>query len=130
MRRLSLLLVLVALAASGCDSGSDAIGITGDWEGELVGTGGAYPVAVTFRDSGQRVTGAGRVDLSDGPFAFDVTNGTFIDGVATLDLRFEGFPPTGQITATLVQTNPGVLSGTFQGRGEANGSLRIELVDR
>ena len=129
MRRFSLLALLV-LSASGCDFGSDAIGITGDWEGELVGTDGTYPVAITLRDSGQRVTGAGRVDLRDGPFAFDVTNGTFVDGVATLDLRFGGFPPAGQITATLVQTDPGILDGTFQGRGEANGSLRIELVSR
>ena len=130
MPRVSLLLVLFAFVAFSCDSGSDAIGITGDWEGELVGTAATYPVTVTFRDTGQRVTGAGRVDLSDGPFTFDVTNGTFVDGIASLDLRFDGFPPTGQITATLTQTNPGVLDGTFQGRGEANGSLRIELVNR
>ena len=129
MRRLSLCLVLL-IAAAGCDSSGDAIGITGEWEGDLVGSGGTYPVEVTFRDSGQRVTGAGSVDLSDGTFAFDVTNGTFADGVAALDLRFDGFPPTGQITATLTQTDPGVLEGTFQGRGEANGALRIELVSR
>ena len=130
MRRFSLLLPLLVLSAFGCDSGSDAIGITGDWEGELTGTRGVHPVEVTFRDSGQNVTGSGRVELGDGPFVFTVSGGTFRYGVASLNLRFDAQPPTGQLDASLTQTDPGVLEGTFQGSGEANGEIRIELVSR
>ena len=130
MLRLSILVCLVALLAAGCDTGGDAIGITGDWEGELTGQEGTYPITVTFRDTGLQVTGAGTVQLPDDPFAFSVTGGTFESGVASLDLRFEVVPPTGRLIATLTQAEPGVLEGTFQGVGLANGNVRIELVSR
>ena len=61
---------------------------------------------------------------------FSVVGGTFLGGVASLELRFDADPPTGQLNAALVQTDPGVLEGTFSGRGEANGEIRIELVSR
>lgn len=134
MRRLSLLAAVLLLATvlllAACDSGGDAIGITGDWRGTLTNGAAVYPVEVTFRDTGLAVSGSGRVEVPGAPFAFAVTGGTFLNGVATLNLTFSATPPTGLLSASLTQTDPGVLEGTFQGSGEANGALRIELVSR
>ncbi|WP_412069134.1 hypothetical protein [Rubrivirga sp. IMCC43871] len=136
-RRLAVLsLALLALAAlPACDSGSDAIGLTGTWEGEIYdpndATAPRYPVTLRLSDDGMRVTGNGVVaSLPEGDLPFLVVDGTFIGTLVNLTLRYDVPPFMGSLSGTLVGTDPGMIRGTFTGRGEANGNVEIELVAR
>ena len=134
MVRLSLLAVAVVSLAA-CDSGGDAVGITGTWEGEVfAATAGAprYPVTVRFQDTGLTVTGTGVVELPGSDvFDFTVVGGTFRDGAVSLDIRFDRTPFTGSIIGRLTETSPGRIVGTFQGGGLVGDSrIDIRLTDR
>ena len=134
MVRLSLVVTLL-LVVSACDSGSDAVGITGTWEGEVFSAeaGAArYPVTVRFQDTGLTVTGTGVVELPGADvFDFTVAGGTFDGSDVNLDLRFDRTPFTGSINGRLTSTSPGRIAGTFQGGGlVGNSRIEIELTDR
>ena len=79
MRRAALALALAALAVlPGCDSGSDAVGLTGTWEGEVQASAGTYDISLQLRDDGRTVTGTGTVQVPNAPFRFAVSSGSFI----------------------------------------------------
>ena len=136
---LAALVALVVLPA--CDSGADAIGVTGTWEGDVfdpnVANATRYPIELRLTDTGVQVTGRGFVDglvtddqLPNGRLDFAVTGGSFLDGDLTLNLQFALAPFMGTITGDLVNQDPGRIRGSFAGRGEANGDLVIELTAR
>ena len=134
MLRLSLLAALV-IAAAGCDSGSDAVGITGTWEGEVFAAAPGsprYPVTARFTDSGATVTGTGVVELPGADmFEFTVAGGSFDGSTVNLDLRFDSTPFRGSLIGRLTETSPGRIEGTFQGGGVVGDSrIAIELTDR
>ena len=134
MVRLSLLAVaLLALAA--CDSGGDAVGITGTWEGEVFAAAAGsprYPATVRLNDTGLNVTGTGVVELpGTDVFDFTVVGGSFSGTTVSLDTRFDRTPFTGSIVGQLTETSPGRIVGTFQGGGLVGDSrIDIRLVDR
>ena len=135
MRRLArtsaLLAALVALAA--CDSGGpDAIGITGTWEGVIISsqTSQTYPVTFRLTDTGQQVTGSGEYTLPNELVRFTVVDGSFVQSLVNLDLRFDLPPFIGTLSGNLVQSDPAQIRGTFSGRGDGNGEVEIELVAR
>lgn len=137
MRRLSLapLLLAALVALPACDSGGpDAIGITGTWEGVVFDpdTPGAprFPITLRLNDTGQMVTGSGTVELPEGPFTFTVVNGSFLNAIVDLRLRFEQPPFEGSISGRLTNQDPGEITGTISARGDANGDLVIELTAR
>ena len=134
MTKLPLLAALL-LALSACDSGSDAVGITGTWEGEVFSAqaGSArYPVTARFNDTGLLVTGTGVVELPGSDvFDFTVVGGRFDGSAVNLDIRFDSTPFTGSINGRLTSESPGRIAGTFQGGGLVGDSrIEIELVDR
>ncbi|MDT7855772.1 hypothetical protein RQM47_03870 [Rubrivirga sp. S365] len=134
-RRLLVVLALLApLALAACDaSGPDPVGITGTWEGvikDMNDPSVEYPVTFRLTDTGTRVTGSGEYALPAERVEFTVVDGSFFQSTATLDLRFALPPFTGTVVATLTETDPGRLQGTFSGRGGGNGVLDIELVAR
>lgn len=133
LRRLAPLALAATLAIAGCDSGSDAIGLTGRWEGTITSSQNATvssPVELQLNDTGQSITGTGEIDLADGTILFGVTSGTFINTSVNLALQFSETPFSGSLTGTLVQTDPGRIEGTFSGPRMANGPVRIEIVAR
>lgn len=138
MRRLAVLvLTLVVLAVlPACDGGgSEPIGLTGTWEGEIydpdLASAPRYPVTLRLTDTGQRVTGDGVVeDLPEGRLAFSVVDGSFVGTIVNLELLFEEAPFRGALSGNLINTDPGRIRGTFSGRGEANGEVLIEIVAR
>ena len=136
MRRLALVpLVLAALVAlPACDSGGpDPVGITGTWEGFIIdgqNTSLQYPVTFRLTDSGQMVTGSGRYELPNEVVPFTVVNGSFVQTLVNLDLRFELPPFNGSLRGSLTETDPGRIEGTFSGRGAGNGDVDITLVAR
>ena len=136
MRRLALApLLLVALVAlPACDSGGpDAIGLTGTWEGLITdGQNAALnsPITLRLTDDGRSVNGSGVVELPDERFEFQVVNGSFVDLQVLLPLRFQQPPFEGTLAGRLTNQDPGVIEGTFSGRGNANGPVEVELVAR
>lgn len=134
MLRLPLLLAAL-LSLPSCDSGGGAVGITGTWEGEVYAAApGAtrYPVTLRLSDTGATVTGEGTVEIAGAdPFEFVVYSGSFVGRTVTLDTRFDMPPFNGGIDGTLTGTSPGMITGTFQGRGVVGDSrIEVELVDR
>jgi hypothetical protein len=135
LRRLaSLGLVLAALTVlPACDSGSDAIGLTGTWEGVIIDrndTSVTYPVEFRLTDTGMTITGRGEYTLPDELVQFTVISGSFIDTLVQLELRFTLPPFQGTLVGDLTETDPGRIRGTFSGRGAGNGVVEIELVAR
>ena len=134
LRRLAILpLFLLTLPA--CDSlGSDAIGITGTWEGEVFEADTPqtrYPLQLRLQDTGQFVSGTGSVELPGDLFEFSLNKGSFLNGIVNLDIRFDDPPFQGAIDGTLTQESPAQIEGTFAGRGlVGNARFEIELVDR
>ena len=132
MRRAALLVsALAALAAlPGCDSGSDAVGLTGRWEGTLTAESASYPVEVRFNDTGRSITGTGTVLAPGDPVAFSVRSGSFVGTTVNLQLAFGEAPFQGSLTGELTQTDPGRIDGTFDGPRTFDGRVQIELVAR
>ena len=133
MLRASLLAAVLVLSA--CDGGSDPVGVTGTWEGEVFAAapGAArYPVTARLVDRGVTVTGTGVVELPGADvFNFTVSGGSFDGSAVSLDLRFDTTPFTGAIVGRLTGTDPGRIEGTFQGGGVVGDSrIEIELTDR
>ena len=132
--RPTLFLAALAVLASvlpACGSlGDDDSGLTGTWEGTVTGSEVAVPVTLRLRDNGQTVTGTGVGELPGERWEFNVIGGSFVDRNVMLDFQYEVPPFKGGLDGTLVETSPGRISGTFQGRGAANGSVEIEIVDR
>ena len=131
----SALLAAVLLALPSCSlGGSDAIGITGIWEGEVFSAEpGAtrYPVELRLTDTGQFVSGTGSVELPGERFEFSISKGSFVGGVVNLDTRFDEPPFMGGIDGSLTETSPGRIEGTFIGRDQVgNSRIDVELVDR
>ena len=129
----------LALAATllvfGCDSGGDATGVTGTWEGEVFALAdGAprYPATLRLSDAGTTVTGTGVVELPGSDvFNFTVVDGRFADGAVSLDLRFDQTPFSGTVNGQVSSGDPATISGTFQGGGLVGDSrIEVELVDR
>lgn len=129
---LAALAMLVALPA--CDFGSDAIGLTGTWEGEVVvgsGTSAArYDVTLRLSDNGQSVSGTGTVGSAGGDLQFGVSDGTFVGTAVSLTLNFASDPIPGSLTGTLINQDPGRISGSFSGPSDLDGDVLIELVAR
>ena len=140
MRRfvpLVLAVVLAALPGCGFLGGSDAVGLTGTWEGVVydAGTPNAtrYPITFRLRDTGLAVTGDGEIeDLPEGTFEFLVVDGSFAEDLSVrLTLRFAEAPFEGQLSGRLIDRDPGMIEGSFSGRGElGNGAVRIEITSR
>ncbi|MAQ94878.1 hypothetical protein B1759_10010 [Rubrivirga sp. SAORIC476] len=137
MRRLAVLPLLLAtiLALPGCDSGSDAVGVTGTWEGVVyraeIPDAPRYPITIRMRDTGVQITGQGFVeDLPDGRFDFVIYDGSFLDGNLTLDIQYDRVPFLGTVAGVLTNEDPGEFRGTFDGAGDARGSFIIELTSR
>ena len=136
MRRLLSVAAVLAMLASlpACDLGEDPIGLTGRWDGEVVvGTGAAavrYDVSLRLSDTGRAVTGTGTVGSASGELPFAVSGGTFIGTSVTLPLAFASDPIPGSLTGTLVNQDPGRISGTFSGPSDLDGNVQIELVAR
>ena len=136
MRRLSVSLVALAALAvlPACDSGSDAVGLTGQWEGEVVvGSGPAatrYDVTLRLSDTGQSVSGRGTVESDAGIQTFAVSGGSFRGTAVSLPLFFASDPVPGSLSGTLVNRDPGRVAGTFFGPADLDGEVEIELVDR
>ena len=125
------LAVLVALPA--CDFGSDAIGLTGTWEGQVTVGGSApasYDVSLRLNDNGQSVGGTGTVGSATGDLSFSVSGGTFVGTNVTLPLYFASDPVPGQLAGALTNRDPGRIEGTFSGPSDLDGDVRIELVAR
>ena len=132
MRRSTLLVFALAalVALPACDSGSDAAGLTGRWEGAITADGASYPVEVRFVDTGRTVTGNGTVRLPGAPVTFGVVSGLFTGTTVSLQLTFDEVPFSGSLTGELTRRDPGRIDGTFSGPRLANGPVRIELVAR
>ena len=134
------LAALVALPA--CDSGSDAVGLTGTWEGVVYDATAAdatrYPIVFQLQDSGLRITGSGYVDeLPEGRLDLAITNGQFLEDLSVqleflLSIGGQQVPPfSGSLSGRLTNRDPGRIEGTFSGRGAVGNSLvRIEITSR
>lgn len=125
------LAALVVLPA--CDVGSDAVGLTGTWEGEVTVGGSApasYDVTLRLSDNGQSVGGTGTVGSATGDLSFSVSGGSFVGTSVTLPLYFASDPVPGQLSGALTNQDPGRIEGTFAGPSDLDGDVRIELVAR
>lgn len=136
MRRVLASLAALAMLAAlpACDFSSSAIGLTGTWEGEVVVGPGAsamrYDVTLRLSDNGSTVSGTGTVGSAAGDQTFAVINGTFAGTAVQLPLSFASDPIPGSLTGTLVDQDPGRISGSFSGPSDLDGEVHIELVAR
>lgn len=133
MRRLAVLLAAAAALAAlpACDSGSDAIGLTGTWEGEVIGaTGSRYDITLRLSDTGRSVSGTGTVGSADGAQSFSVSGGSFAGTAVTLPLFFASDPIPGSLSGALTNEDPGRIEGSFSGPSDLDGDVRVELVAR
>lgn len=127
------LALVAAVALTACDSGSDAVGLTGTWEGAIIDQNDAsvtYPITFRITDTGMTITGDGEYELPNETVEFRVVRGTFVDFDVQLELLFELPPFIGSLSGDLIETDPGRIRGTFAGRGAGNGVVEIELVAR
>ncbi len=133
MRRLAPLLAVLAVLAvlPACDSGADAVGLTGTWEGQISTPSSAQiDVELRLTDNGRVVSGTGTVSGSGAPFRFAITDGSFVGTSVTLPFMFSETPFQGSLAGTLVDRDPGRIEGTFTGPSVLTGPVRIELVAR
>ena len=129
MRRLAASAVLL-VALGACDSGSDAVGLTGRWEGTVAAPGGTYDVELRLSDTGRAVSGTGTVQVPNGPFRFAIADGSFIGTAVSLPFRLAEAPFNGSLSGTLVQQDPGRVEGRLVGPEDVTGDVEIELVGR
>lgn len=123
------------LTMTACDlGGSDAQGLTGRWQGEVVsGTGASatrYSITLQLSDTGQTVTGTGTVASAEGDQPFAVTRGSFINTAVELPLTFANDPIPGSLSGALTNRDPGRITGSFSGPSDTDGQVQIELVSR
>ena len=131
LRTAALALTLAALAVvPGCDSGSDAVGLTGTWEGTVEAPAATYDISLQLRDNGRTVTGTGTVQVPNSPFRFTVSGGSFVGSRVELPVLLSESPFNGGLSGTLTQRDPGQIEGTFTGPQMIVGPVRIELVSR
>ena len=128
------LLATALLILPACDfGGSDAVGITGRWEGQVTDAqdgAQSYDLTLRLSDNGRSVAGTGELDLPDGPFLFSVVGGTFVQGQVNLPVQSDRLSRPGSITGVLTQTDPGEITGDLTAPGVAGGPLVVELRAR
>ena len=121
MRRV---LLVIGLILAGCDSGGSAIEtggrntVAGDWEGQVVSSGIALDVEVTFiEERATVISGQGSVQVAGEARSFVISEGDYLHPLLNINLFFEGFaPPFGGIDGT-VNTTRDEINGTMSGPG-------------